>query len=60
MEDIKGIRGVVLLVFQDINKESGMNESYKPKLTKTDGTYKNNIKIPLTFFMEPNLKVFAT
>ncbi len=39
MEDVKGISSGVLSMFQYINKESVIDDKYKPKCTETNGTY---------------------
>ncbi len=49
MEDFKGISSETFSLHQDLNKENGINESYTPEFIKTDGTYKDTIKILFTF-----------
>ncbi len=56
---IEGLNSEVVMLFQDINEDCGINPSYKPESMEMDGTYDHSIEILLTFFMVLNQKVYA-
>ncbi len=59
MEYVEGISGGILSMHQDLNKDSCMDESYKPEFIKSMEHTRMPSKFHWLLLMDPSQRVFA-